>query len=144
MKLPHPVDPAGRQRYSDLISRAAEKHEINPNLIHAVISAESGYNPRATSDKGAMGLMQLMPGTASLMGVKKPYDAAQNIEGGVKYLRQMLAEFQSVPLAIAAYNAGPGAVRQYKNSIPPYPETQRYVKNVTNFYLFYRMRPALL
>jgi soluble lytic murein transglycosylase-like protein len=116
--------------YASTIDQVAKQHGVDPALVRAVIHAESGFNPRARSHKGAMGLMQLMPGTASDMGVSDPMQAAQNIRGGVKYLALMLEKFNgNVSLATAAYNAGPAAVEKYRG-IPPFDETQVYVKRV--------------
>lgn len=135
---PHPINQANRSRYTPAIERAAKRQRLDPALIHAVISAESGYNPRAVSPKGAMGLMQLMPATAQLYGVEDPFDPVANIEAGSRYLRRMVDRFHNLSLALAAYNAGPGAVARYRNTIPPYMETRRYVVRVTNFYIHYR------
>jgi len=113
-----------------LIARAAAQYQLRPSLLRALIQAESNYNPRAVSPAGAQGLTQLMPGTAAGLGVTDPFDPAQNIFGGARYLRQQLDAFQGDErLALAAYNAGPGAVRRY-HGIPPYPETQHYVTRV--------------
>lgn len=115
--------------YSSQISLAANEHGVDPALIRALIHAESGFNPRAKSKKGAIGLMQLMPGTASDMGVN-PNSATENIEGGVKYLALLLDQYKGdITLATAAYNAGPGMVNKY-NGVPPFSETQTYVKRV--------------
>jgi soluble lytic murein transglycosylase-like protein len=104
-------------------------------LLHAVIRVESAYNPSAVSSAGAVGLMQLMPGTAQRYGVVDRTDPVQNIEGGARYLRDLMAMFGSdLTLAIAAYNAGENAVIKYNNSIPPYPETQNYVRQVLSLY----------
>jgi hypothetical protein len=114
------------------------QYRLEPALMHAVISAESSYNPWAVSPKGAMGLMQLMPGTAERFGVSNPYDPVANMHGGARYLRWLLDRFNDPRLAVAAYNAGEGAVQKYGNQIPPYQETQTYVVRVLDFYQRYR------
>jgi soluble lytic murein transglycosylase-like protein len=115
-----------------LVQQAALKHRVSADLIHSVIRVESSYNPRCTSSAGAMGLMQLMPGTARGLGVTDPYDPAQSIDGGTRYLREQLDIFDDTRLALAAYNAGPGAVRRY-DGVPPYRETQAYVRRVLEY-----------
>ncbi|MFM7141316.1 MAG: lytic transglycosylase domain-containing protein [Alphaproteobacteria bacterium] len=118
---------------SRLIERAAARHDVEPELVHAVVRAESGYNDQAVSRAGAMGLMQLMPGTADLVGVNDAFEPAQNVEGGTRYLRMMLDRFgNDLSLAIAAYNAGPGAVENY-GGVPPYRETRDYLQKVLRF-----------
>ncbi len=118
-----------RAEISYLIDYYARRQNLNPRLVQAVIQVESGFNHRARSSKGAMGLMQLMPATADLLGVIDPYDPGQNIRGGTRYLRQQLDSFSNLSLALAAYNAGPSAVSQY-GGIPPYRETRDYVRKV--------------
>lgn len=116
-----------------MILKAAKENNIRPELLEAVVQVESGYNPDAVSSKGASGLMQLMPATAQALGVSDPFDPEQNLMGGAKYLRQQLDRFNGdEKKALAAYNAGPGAVTRY-NGIPPYPETQRYVTKILSF-----------
>jgi soluble lytic murein transglycosylase-like protein len=122
-------------KYVPIIADAARAHGLDPKLIHAVIRAESGYNPQALSPKGAVGLMQLIPGTAQRYGVTNSYDPKQNIFGGTRYLRDLLNMFNgNVELALAGYNAGEGAVIRAGNRIPNYPETMAYVPKVMSFY----------
>jgi soluble lytic murein transglycosylase-like protein len=114
-----------------LVRHAASDHGVDPALVHALISVESGYRPRAVSPRGAMGLMQLMPATAHDYGVTDPFDARQNIQAGVRHLRNLLDQFgQDMRLALAAYNAGAAAVRRHGHRIPPYAETLAYVPRV--------------
>ena len=125
--------PAGAlfDRYEALIQEYAIRRSLRPELVRAVIQVESGFNPRALSPKGAMGLMQLMPATARSLGVNDPWDPAQNIRGGTDYLRKLLDEYEgNEELALAAYNAGSGAVAKYGRRIPPYRETRDYVRKV--------------
>jgi soluble lytic murein transglycosylase-like protein len=117
-------------QYDSLIEENAAAHGVSPHLVRAVIQQESAFNPWAVSNKGAMGLMQLMPETAAELGVLHPYDPSENIRGGVKYLKELLTKFsENVELALAAYNAGPTAVTRY-GSVPPYKETQKYVTRI--------------
>lgn len=114
---------------ASLAREAAARHGVDPDLFERLVSAESGGNPRAVSSAGAMGLAQLMPATAQALGVQDPFDPVQNLDGGARYLRSMLDRFGDPRLAVAAYNAGPGAVQRY-GSVPPYPETVAYVARV--------------
>jgi len=124
--------------YATEVNRIAIKYDIDPALVRAVIHAESAFNAKALSNKGAQGLMQLMPGTAKDLGVGNAFDANQNIEGGVKYLAGLLKQFEGdIKLATAAYNAGPNAVKKY-NGIPPYAETKVYVERVGILHQRYR------
>ena len=115
--------------FADLFSTAGQKYGVDPALLAAIAKQESGYNPRAVSPAGAQGLMQLMPGTAAGLGVENPFDPAQAVDGAARLMRDLLDRFGRTDLALAAYNAGPGAVLKY-GGIPPYPETQRYVPAV--------------
>lgn len=118
----------------NLIDKYSSQNNLDPDFVKAVVKQESGFNPNAKSHCGAMGLMQLMPSTAQGLGVTNAFDAEQNIYGGTKYLKGLMDRFGNNPeLALAAYNAGPNAVKKY-NGVPPYRETQNYVKNVMSSY----------
>jgi soluble lytic murein transglycosylase-like protein len=118
-------------QYQGLIEEHAALNTVSVDLVRAVIQAESAFNPRAVSPKGALGLMQLMPATAAEFGVTDAFDPSQNIRAGVKYLKQLLNTYDGrVELALAAYNAGPGAVKKYGGKVPPYRETQNYVARI--------------
>jgi soluble lytic murein transglycosylase-like protein len=121
------------QRFDDLIREHARLNGVRPDLVRAVVQVESGFNPSARSPKGAVGLMQLMPATMREFGVSNPYDPNDNVRAGVAYLRQLLDRYDNdEQLALAAYNAGPGAVDSHGESIPPYPETRDYVQRVND------------
>ncbi len=123
-------------RYDPLIARAARRHGLPPALVKAVVRAESNFEPAAVSHKGAQGLMQLMPATAASLGVRDPLHPEENVRGGARYLREMIDRYGSWNQALAAYNAGPTAVDRY-GGIPPYRETQEYVKRVLHYYRRY-------
>jgi len=131
-KQQNPTKGVSLDKLSSIINEAAAANGVNPHLVKAVIMQESGGNPNAVSSKGAKGLMQLMDGTAKMLGVADPFDIRQNIFGGVKYLSRLLKRFNGdMKNALAAYNAGPGAVIKY-GGIPPYEETKKYVSNIMN------------
>ena len=124
--------------FDPIIFQAASRHHVEPALVKAIIMAESGYNSKAISNKGARGLMQLMPATAEMLGVEDYYHPEDNINAGVKYFKQLLNQFDDdVELALAAYNAGSGRVREYQG-VPPYKATQEYIKKVFEYYEFYK------
>ncbi len=130
-----------QKRYAPLIAETARRQGVSEALLHAIVRAESAYDPRAVSKVGAVGLMQLMPDTASRLGVSDRTDPRQNLEAGARYLKQLLAVFDDdLKLALAAYNAGPGAVRDHGNRVPPYRETRDYVKKVMAFMKQYQRR----
>lgn len=135
---------ASTSSYDPLIQQAALRNGVDPAILHGLIQQESGFDPSSTSSAGAMGLTQLMPGTASSLGVANPLDPAESIEGGARYLKQMLDNFGgNVSDALAAYNAGPGAVSKY-GGVPPYAETQSYVTKVLGYAEVFRAsEPAL-
>lgn len=128
-----------RKKYEPTIAQAAKTHSLPPALLHAVITAESAYDPDAVSSAGAVGLMQLMPGTAQRYGVANRRDPVANVSGGTRYLRDLLEMFDdNLVLAIAAYNAGENAVLEYGRRIPPYKETETYVRRVLKYYNDYK------
>ncbi len=127
------ASPASRAAIDRFVLEDSRAEKIDPALVEAIIANESGFDSAATSSAGACGLMQLMPQTAASLGVADPYDAAQSVRGGTKYLRELLDRFGGVELAVAAYNAGPAAVERY-GGVPPYAQTRRYVRNVMALY----------
>jgi soluble lytic murein transglycosylase-like protein len=129
VRATRPVETSKSAIYDDLIREHARLNGVRTDLIRAVVQVESGFNPLAKSPKGAMGLMQLMPGTAKRFAVADPYNPQQNIEGGVKYLKFLLDRFPTTGLALAAYNAGEAAVDRFRG-IPPYAETRDYVARI--------------
>lgn len=130
--------PADPKAYDRFILSASRRYGVDSKLVRAVIRAESGFNPRAVSPKGAMGLMQIMPRTSRHLGIDNPFDPRQNIFGGVRYLKELMGRFNNnLILALAAYNAGPQVVEKHKG-IPPYAETKTYLKRVINYYVQYR------
>jgi soluble lytic murein transglycosylase-like protein len=142
---PNPSSPAvpSSAAISDLVEQSARAHNVDPLLVRSIIQVESNYNTYAVSPKGAEGLMQLTPPTARMLGVNNSFDPGENIEAGVKYLKSLQNLYKDDRLALAAYNAGPGAVDKYK-WIPPYPETQKYVENVGKRYDAARQAVAVL
>jgi len=130
------------KKYAHTIKTIASKVNLSPALLHAVIQVESAYNPKAVSPKGAVGLMQLMPATAKRYGVVDRTDPVANLNGGARYLRDLLTMFnENLELALAAYNAGENAVKRYHNTIPPYRETKHYVKKVQKLYNYHLTNP---
>lgn len=135
---PNAPSPVASAEIDRLVSANSATWNVDPALIKAIIANESGFNANATSNAGAQGLMQLMPGTAAGLGVTDAYDPAQNVWGGTRYMRGLLDRFGgNTELAVAAYNAGPGAVEKY-SGVPPYAETQNYVQNVLASYEKYK------
>jgi membrane-bound lytic murein transglycosylase MltF len=126
------VDKNGPDFLPLMVEQTAKKYGLDQRLLNAVVKAESDYNPKAVSSAGAMGLMQLMPATAKSLGVRDPFNPRENLEGGAKYLRSLIDRYKgNIKLALAAYNAGPGAVERYKG-VPPYKETISYIKKINN------------
>jgi len=124
-----------RREFAGLIEAAASKYSLDPALLHAIVRAESSYNPDAVSNKGAVGLMQLMPATAARYGVRDRRDPVENIDGGARYLSELMEMFQSdLRLTVAAYNAGENSVKRHGYKVPPIPETQDYVVRVLDYY----------
>lgn len=125
-------------KFETLVLKEARRQQLEPALVKAVIAVESGYDPAAISPRGATGLMQLIPDTAARYGVREIADPQDNVRGGTRYLRDLLDMFDgNLTLALAGFNAGEGAVRRYRNTVPPYPETQSYVKLVMQFYEYF-------
>ncbi len=128
-------NPGTKSQILDMVTMISDKYGVDDRLVKALIRQESGFNPNAKSKAGAMGLMQLMPATAKSLGVQNAFNPVQNVDGGVRYLKSMLEKYNgNIILALAAYNAGPGAVDKYAG-VPPYEETQNYVKNILANYL---------
>ena len=130
--------PENRKKFKDLIGKAARRYRVNEALLDAVVTAESAYDPRAVSKAGAVGLMQLMPGTAKRYGTSDRYNPEANVYAGTRYLRDLLKQFQDTKLALAAYNAGENNVIKYGYKIPPFKETQHYVRKVLHYYEKYQ------
>jgi soluble lytic murein transglycosylase len=125
------------KKYDNIIANASQQYGVAFPLLKAIIKAESGFNPWAVSKKGAKGLMQIMPQNFKLLGIKDPFDPSQNINAGARYFKQMYDRFGKLALSLAAYNAGPKAVERFK-TVPPYEETEEYVKRVLKFYYNYK------
>ena len=126
------------KKYDDIITNASQRHGVSFPLLKAIIKAESGFDPRAVSKKGAKGLMQIMPENFKPLGIKDPFDPSQNIHAGARYFKQMYDRFKGkLSLSLAAYNAGPTAVERYR-TVPPYEETEEYVRRVLKFYYNYK------
>lgn len=137
-KAPH-EESSEPSAIEEIIEAQSRKTGLDPSLVKAVVKAESGFNPEAVSQAGAQGLMQLMPSTAQDLGVRSLLNPTENVAGGTRYLKSLLDKYHSVPQALAAYNAGPGAVDRY-NGIPPYSETRNYVKQVLQYQRQYQQQ----
>ena len=132
---PQPKFSAAAAKYDSMIERAAKQHQVSPVLVKAIIQTESNFNPTAVSHNGAVGLMQLLPSTARSMGVHDPMDPQKNITAGAKYLRMLLTLYNDdETLAVAAYNAGPEALKRFNNQVPPFKETRAFVEKVMLYY----------
>jgi soluble lytic murein transglycosylase-like protein len=146
------IDSPRIRQFDPIIEKAARQHALDPGLVKAVIAVESAFEPKAVSPKGALGLMQLIPDTAARYGIagdgkktieQKLFDPQVNIQAGARYLRYLLTLFaDDLTLALAAYNAGEGAVQRHRNRVPPYPETREYVQLVQQFYALYKPQPV--
>jgi hypothetical protein len=135
--LPQPL--SDTTPFQKLIRAAAERYSVDADLIHCVIAVESNFNPNAISPKNARGLMQLLPKTAARLGVRNTFDPADNIDGGTRYLRDLLAKYNNnLTLALAAYNAGPQKVERFGHRVPPYSETQKYIQSINRAYTKFR------
>jgi soluble lytic murein transglycosylase-like protein len=130
--------PENKKRFMPLIGKAARRYRVNEALLNAVVTAESAYDPKALSKAGAVGLMQLMPGTAKRYGTTDRYNPEANVYAGTRYLRDLLKQFEKTELALAAYNAGENNVIKYGYKIPPFKETQKYVRKVMHYYEKYQ------
>lgn len=137
-KPPMSLNSGVADRYDDLITEASKKHGVSFSLLKALIKIESDFNPRAISSAGAIGLMQIMPDNLKTFNIKDPFDPWENIMGGTRYLKQLIKHFDGkLPLALAAYNAGPNTVEHYKR-IPPFKETENYVREVMKYYSIFK------
>jgi hypothetical protein len=142
-KFPPFYGKKGEHIFHPIINKASKKHDVDPAIVKAVIMAESSYNPRAVSPKGAVGLMQLMPSTAESLGVANSFNPEQNIQGGTKYLKELIDKFDGdIKLALAAYNAGPAHVKKH-NGVPPFKDTVYYVYKVYHYYDFYKSQDVI-
>ncbi|MBI5902060.1 MAG: lytic transglycosylase domain-containing protein [Deltaproteobacteria bacterium] len=138
-RIPASLSRTSTKDYDVIIRDTASRYGIDPKLVKAIVKAESDFDAGAVSSKGARGLMQLMPETSRLMGVKDVHDPEDNVEGGIRYFSRLLKMFNwNVPLAVAAYNAGENAVQRHGNKVPPYSETRSYVKKVLYYYSVYK------